>query len=363
MKKYDYLVSDVDGILTNGGHYYTGNGKYIKKFGSNDKDALHELNNLWVKQIIFITADKTGYLISKKRIEDELGFTLKLVDCDIEREKFFNNLPGRCIYLGDGIYDSKFLRKCDLSFALLDSTPQAKESAKYILPTQSGSNVFPYLLEFMNKFQNSSNGASGKMLTNVLENISYLKKIEEEIEAFGELIANAYSGRNKVVFCGVGKNALLSEMICEFLHPFNITALALDPHRAVHGNLGIIEKEDLLILSSKSGNTSELVYLLNCLRKKQTMENVFLICSNNEAELIHSFNFKKVLITPKIREIARFSHSPQTTILMFLTIMQIIVNKLANKKNVSEQDYFLNHPAGEIGKKINHYKNKKQITI
>ncbi len=195
-----------------------------------------------------------------------------------------------------------------------------------------------------------------KDLDLIINSVNGLKKCCNEIYKFASIIADSYDNNKKVVFCGVGKNALLSEMICEFLQPFNVVSLALDHNRAVHGNFGILCKNDIFILSTKSGNTVELIYMMECLKNKMNMENVFLICSNKNAELIKKFKFKDILIIPHFNEISRFSHSPQTTILNYLIVMQIIVNKIAKKKDITERDYLLNHQSGEIGKKFELFK-------
>ncbi len=183
----------------------------------------------------------------------------------------------------------------------------------------------------------------------MLSSLEKLKYHKEYIYSFCNNIAQCYNQKNKVIFCGVGKNVLLSDMICEFLHPFNIVSLTLDPHRAVHGNLGILEKDDILILSTKSGNTSELIYMMECLQRKIRLENKFLITSGKNCKL-EKFGFKDILHIPsEDKEIARFDYSPQTTILSYAFIMFILVNALANKKEITKNDYLLNHQAGAIG--------------
>jgi D-arabinose 5-phosphate isomerase GutQ len=354
--KYNYLISDVDGVLTDGGHYYNNSGKFIKKFGSNDKDALKILNEKYFNKIIFVTADKNGFDISRKRIVDELGYELKLLNVKSERIDFFSKISKKSVYIGDGIYDSELFSYFDLSFSLLDSTPQAKKLSKVILNTNAGKNVFPFLLNHLDNLKqiketvDENNFYKNLDLDYMIDSVNDLKKYKSEIYDFAYKIADSYSDTKKVVFCGVGKNALLSETICEFLQPFNVVSLTLDPHRAVHGNLGILNKDDILILSTKSGNTPELIYMMKCLRNKMQMNNIFLICSNNDAELVKEFDFKKILFLPKVNEIARFSHSPQTTILNYFIVMQIIVNRIVEKKEMTEMDYLLNHQAGEIGK-------------
>lgn len=363
MEKFNYLVSDVDGILTDGGHYYDSEGKRLKKFGSNDKDAIKKIEEVFGLEVIFVSADKIGFEIVKKRISDDWGKKLISLGAK-EREEYIKNLPGKKIYVGDGIHDAEIFKEVDLSFCLSDSTPQAKKNASFVLDTVSGKNVFSHILlqmeelkkqeneikkEVIQDFQENSISRSIKDLGNIKEAFSNLGKSEKKISEFCKFVAESYTGKNKVIFCGVGKNATLSEMICEFLHPFNVVSITLDPHRAVHGNLGLVNEEDILIFSSKSGNTAELVYLIECLNRKMDLKNKFLITSNEKATL-RKFKFKKELILPTEKEIAQFSHSPQTTIFLYAGIMMVLINRITEKKEISERDYLLNHQAGEIGK-------------
>ncbi len=354
-QEFDWLISDVDGILTDGGHYYTAEGKLMKKFGSNDKDALKKLNELYVKEIVFITADKLGYSISCKRIKRDWGLNLKLIPID-KRNDFFKQLKGKKIYIGDGIHDAEDFEGIDLSFALNNSTPQAKKNASVVLDTSSGNNVFPYLLEFLGRRKlkiekptESEETLDASELYRMLKQINLIPEKRQEINRFCNSIKNSYTEKNKIVLCGVGKNALLANLICEFLYPYNITSVVLDPHRALHGNLGLLEKDDILIMTSKSGNTAELVHLMKCLQNKGDIENKFLLTCNKDCELA-KYDIKCILSVPVSDEVSRFNHSPQTTFVVFAIILFLVVNALANTKEMTQIDYLLNHQAGEIGK-------------
>ena len=70
------FILDVDGVLTDGGFYYSEEGKIMKKFGADDNDALSLLRPYM--EIIFVTGDRRGFDISNKRITD-MHFTLELV--------------------------------------------------------------------------------------------------------------------------------------------------------------------------------------------------------------------------------------------------------------------------------------------
>ena len=165
--KFNWLISDVDGVLTCGGHFYDVDGKRYKKFGSNDKDALRELNSKYFENILFITSDKIGFDISKKRIND-MGFEVKYLSIE-ERKEYFLKLEGKKIYIGDGIYDVELFNYVDMSFSLDDSTPQAKKKCTHMLKTSGGKNVFSHLLEFLD---NSTND-----IDEILNNLQCLQNL------------------------------------------------------------------------------------------------------------------------------------------------------------------------------------------
>ena len=77
MKKFRTCILDVDGVMTDGKFYYSDKGKVLKVFGADDNDALSLLKNYM--DIHFITGDKKGFSITKKRIRDDMGFKLSLV--------------------------------------------------------------------------------------------------------------------------------------------------------------------------------------------------------------------------------------------------------------------------------------------
>ena len=77
MSKPNIFILDVDGVMTTGQFLYTKSGKTEKVFGPDDADALNILKNYM--KIIFLSADKRGFEISKKRISQDMGFELYLV--------------------------------------------------------------------------------------------------------------------------------------------------------------------------------------------------------------------------------------------------------------------------------------------
>ena len=145
------FVLDVDGVLTDGGFYYTTEGKVMKKFGADDNDALSLLRPYM--DIIFVTGDKRGFEISNKRITDmhfnlELVSTIKRIDWIKER---FN--PQEVVYMGDGIFDHYVMKEIGYSISTADGDPHARKYADYVTERTGGKRaVAEACLHLLKKF-------------------------------------------------------------------------------------------------------------------------------------------------------------------------------------------------------------------
>jgi 3-deoxy-D-manno-octulosonate 8-phosphate phosphatase (KDO 8-P phosphatase) len=135
--KPKFFILDVDGVLTNGQFIYNSDGKVLKVFGPDDHDALNLLKNKL--DISFVTGDKKGFSISKKRIVDDMHYPLEIVSTNkrVEwlQERFDLN---HVIYMGDGIFDNLVMRKVFYSIAPANASILAKNSADYITNCSGG---------------------------------------------------------------------------------------------------------------------------------------------------------------------------------------------------------------------------------
>ncbi len=98
------FILDVDGVMTTGQFLYTADGKTMKVLGADDNDGLSLLKNHI--EIRFVTGDKKGFPISKKRIVDDMGFELEIVSTIRRIDWIAERYPlESVIYMGDGIFD------------------------------------------------------------------------------------------------------------------------------------------------------------------------------------------------------------------------------------------------------------------
>jgi 3-deoxy-D-manno-octulosonate 8-phosphate phosphatase (KDO 8-P phosphatase) len=131
------FILDVDGVMTTGQFLYSKKGKEFKVFGPDDSDALKILKEFL--PIYFISADKRGFSISKKRIEKDMGFTLELVSSK-DRVKWISERwdLNSVIYMGDGFWDAFIFKQIKLGIAPQNAFYKAKEYAGYITKHNSG---------------------------------------------------------------------------------------------------------------------------------------------------------------------------------------------------------------------------------
>ena len=135
--KFKNFILDVDGVFTDGKFHYTENGKVMKIFGDADNDALSLLKDKI--HIEMVTGDKRGFPISKKRIQEDMGYPINLVSTfqrlDWIAERF--NLE-ETIYMGDGIYDPIVFNSVGFSIAPANAFFNTKKYANHITESKGG---------------------------------------------------------------------------------------------------------------------------------------------------------------------------------------------------------------------------------
>jgi len=131
------FILDVDGVMTSGQFLYTAKGKAMKVFGADDNDAISLLRPYL--EVRFVTGDKKGFAISKKRIVDDMGFSLDLVSTIRRIEWIKKWYPtDKVIYMGDGIFDHYVMRSVGYAIAPSNADRLAKQHADYVTKRAGG---------------------------------------------------------------------------------------------------------------------------------------------------------------------------------------------------------------------------------
>jgi 3-deoxy-D-manno-octulosonate 8-phosphate phosphatase (KDO 8-P phosphatase) len=151
-KNFKIVILDVDGVMTTGQFLYSADGKAMKIFGPDDNDALSLLKRH--VQIRFVTGDKKGFGISKKRIVDDMGYQLDIVSTIRRVDWIRERYPlDQVIYMGDGIFDHYVMREVGYAMAPANADNLAKAHAHFVTERSGGDRaVAEACLHIMEKF-------------------------------------------------------------------------------------------------------------------------------------------------------------------------------------------------------------------
>lgn len=167
-------------------------------------------------------------------------------------------------------------------------------------------------------------------------------------DEFANIVHLIHSNPGKVIITGVGKSAIIGQKIVATLNSTGTTACFLHAGDAIHGDLGIIEKKDIIVCISKSGQTPEVKIILNII---QGFGNKIIGISGAKNSHLH-LNSDFFIWTPIDREADQHNLAPTCSTIAQLAIGDALAICLAYLKNFQEKDFARNHPGGMLGKSL-----------
>jgi len=131
------FILDVDGVMTTGHFLYSATGKLFKVFGPDDNDALALLRD--DIEIRFISGDRKGFEISRKRIEIDMKYDLNLVSTKQRIQWIKSRYKAEdVIYMGDGIFDHYVFQEVGYAIAPANADEDIKKHANYVTLRSGG---------------------------------------------------------------------------------------------------------------------------------------------------------------------------------------------------------------------------------
>ena len=178
------------------------------------------------------------------------------------------------------------------------------------------------------------------------------KAISNLSELLNEDFANAvqliYKSKGRVIITGVGKSAIIATKIVATLNSTGTPAVFMHAADAIHGDLGLILKDDVVICISKSGNTAEIKVLVPLI--KNAGNNMIAITGNKDSFLGQKANY--VLNTYVQKEACPNNLAPTTSTTAQLVIGDALAICLLKIRGFSSKDFAKYHPGGSLGKKL-----------
>ena len=172
---------------------------------------------------------------------------------------------------------------------------------------------------------------------NKVFNVSFIKAVD--------LILNC---RGKVILAGIGKSGLIARKISATFSSVGIPSFFCDPAQALHGDMGQIEKKDILIIFSYSGNTSELTNMLKYANRSRI--KIIGVASKPDSLLLKASDVK--LILPKVKESDVTGVVPTSSTSITLLLGDCLATTVMHKRNFSKEKFKIFHPGGNIGSSL-----------
>ncbi len=177
--------------------------------------------------------------------------------------------------------------------------------------------------------------------------IKALQRLKKSINSsFNEAVIKIAKCQSKVILCGVGKSGLIASKIAATLASVGTPSFSISASEASHGDLGMISKNDILILLSYSGKTSELKNII----KYANRNKIFLIgiVSKRDSLLYKASDIK--LLIPNVMEAGEIIPTSSTT--SQLALGDALAITTMKYKKFGKLDFKKLHPAGNLGEQL-----------
>jgi arabinose-5-phosphate isomerase len=167
-------------------------------------------------------------------------------------------------------------------------------------------------------------------------------------EQVNRAVETLRSCKGKVIVTGVGKSGAIAEKIAQTLTSTGTAAVFVHPSDAIHGGLGVIANDDVVVAITNSGETDEILVLIPYL--KQRAAHLLAIVGNTSSTLaVHA---DAVLDASVDREACPLNLAPTASTTVALAIGDALAMALMDAKGLTAEDFAANHPAGQLGKRL-----------
>ena len=176
---------------------------------------------------------------------------------------------------------------------------------------------------------------------------------------FVKVVNLLLKNKGKIIVSGIGKSGHIASKIASTLSSVGSPSFYIHPSEANHGDLGMLEKKDVVILISNSGETSELINLI--LYCKKLGIPIISITSELNSTLSKESNLN--LLIPKNIEACPLELAPTSSTTCTLALGDALAVTLLKKKKFTESDFRELHPGGKLGQMLSEVKDVMKINL
>ena len=176
------------------------------------------------------------------------------------------------------------------------------------------------------------------------------------IERFEKMLGNEFAkaveymnnSSTHIIVCGMGKSGLVGRKISSTLASTGTPSIFLHPAEAIHGDLGKVQKNSVVLLISYSGETGEIIALIPAFKRLDV--NIIALTGVKNSTLANISDI--VLDTSVDREACPLNLAPTTSTMITMVLGDALAVSLMELKNFKQEDFALTHPGGSLGKRL-----------
>ncbi|MBR2788741.1 MAG: SIS domain-containing protein [Erysipelotrichaceae bacterium] len=177
-----------------------------------------------------------------------------------------------------------------------------------------------------------------------------IERLKETIDqdVLEKIIDRIGKCQGRIIITGCGTSAMAARKIAHSLSVIDIPSVFLNPSDAVHGSLGVVQKDDIVIFISKGGNTDELTAFIDNVRNKKAF--IITVSENEESILARKCDlFLKVKVE---KEADEYDMLATASTLCVIAVFDAICIALMKYTGFSREKFLLNHPKGAVGERL-----------
>jgi arabinose-5-phosphate isomerase len=361
MRNIKFIIFDFDGVFTDGKCYFDNKNNILKYYNIKDGMALSLIKNNNIKSGLISSYKSSKNIIyldnnyndnSNNEIINHLKFDYKYIGSERKIEilnKWLNELNfnyENIAYIGDDINDIEIIKKVGFSACPSDAINECKQHVDYVCNKKGGEGCVREFIDLIINKKNEKN-----IIQEIKQEVNYqLDNINvEQILNIGNLIKIC---KGNIYITGIGKSENIAIHLSNLLKSISIKSFYLNAINSLHGDIGPLDSNDIVILFSKSGKTNELINIIPFLKER----NCYIIGICNDLDNVFTNLCDLTLVLPIKNEIlGEINKIPTNSYMSHLLFVNILVSELKN--NITINNYKLNHPAGTIGNNLKKIKD------
>ena len=165
---------------------------------------------------------------------------------------------------------------------------------------------------------------------------------------FENLCSNILQIKGKLILMGIGKSGHIAQKISATLSSTGTSSFFIHPTEAAHGDLGMINKKDAILILSNSGETKEIIEILPAL--KRSTADIFTLTNNDQSTIAKAGRINLVINAEE--EACPLNLAPTSSTTIALVFGDALAIALFEARGFGKDDFAKSHPAGQLGKKL-----------